>query len=334
MNSLLSKIKSITTIVLLTMILAVLSGCVSKDGKVAMSVAKELMETGSYEDAAKQCAIAVGNGVTDKEFVHMYEILKSYNAALDFYKSGDLEKAQEKISEISDYSGFKIASDIEKLKDNIKNETNNSANIDKVLEKVEDLCDIDKYDTAQEKMLELDEYKMTDEQKSKYRELQEKINSKSKQSKTEGASASSDVNYSQYDSTLSKAYIMGADTGNVYLWNSSTGNGHSTTIPNGTTLYVTTQKSNGRTLVKWNGKYGWITSKYVNMGDVSTYTSQYHIEGASSGSVYVWKYPHGDEYYATISNGTVVYPTGEIINGRVRIRWGNGYGWVTDEYVG
>ena len=334
MNSLLQKIKSITVIALFALILAILSGCVSNDGKVAMSVAKELMETGSYEEAAKQCAIAVGNGVTDKEFIHMYDILKSYNAALAYYKSGDLEKAQEKISEITDYSDFKIASDIEKLKDNIKNEANKSADIDKVLEQVQDLCDIDKYDTAQEKMLELDEYKMTDGQKSKYRELQERINSRSKQYKTEETSGAADVNYSQYDSTLSKAYIMGADTGNVYLWNSSTGNGHSTTIPNGTTVYATTQKSNGRTLVKWNGKYGWITSKYLNIGDVSTYTSQYHIEGASSGSVYVWKYPHGDEYYATISNGTVVYPTGEIINGRVRIRWGNGYGWVTNKYVG
>ncbi|MBQ3427754.1 MAG: hypothetical protein IJH37_11535 [Clostridia bacterium] len=338
MNTLFSKIhKRITAITLVALILVILSGCASHDGKVAKSVAEELMESGHYEDAEKQCAIAVGNGVTDKDFVHMYDILKAYNSALDLYNSGDTEKAQSKLAEISDYSDYKIASDIDKLKDSINDALENSEKIDNSLDEIEDLYNNEKYDIAHEKMLELDEYNMSDDQKSRYDTLQEKINNKSTQhvnSVPSPAHSQPNINYSQYDSSLSKAYIMGAESGYVYFWDGPTGNAQSTAIPNGTTIYTTSQRSNGRTLVKWNGRYGWVTSKYVNIGDASTYTSQYHIQGASSGSVYVWKYSYGDEHYTTISNGTAVSPTGKIDNGRVQIHWGNGYAWITAEYVG
>lgn len=319
-----------------------LSGCVSRAGKTAMLTAKELVAAGSYSEAATQCAIAIGNGVTDKDFLHMYDVVNLYNAALAAYENGNTDEARSKISQIVDYSGLAMANDIERLKEKIKkaDEVNEATN--KALEKIDDLYDDEDYAKAQEELLTLNEYDMTDEQKEQYRRLQEKLEKKSKPEELaitdqniapQASVPAPAVDYSKYDNSLTAAYIMGAETGNVYFWYNASGNEHSTTLPNGTTLYATSQKSNGRTLVKWNGNYGWITSKYLNIGTMSTYTTHYHIEGASTGSVYVWKNAYDDEYYTTISNGTIVYPTGGFKCGRREIRWGDGYAWITAEYV-
>ena len=82
-----------------------------------MEVAEKLVEAGSYTEAAEQCAIAIGNGVKDKKFAHMAEVLNLYNSALTLYESDKIDSARDKIAQIVDYSDLKMATDIEILKD-------------------------------------------------------------------------------------------------------------------------------------------------------------------------------------------------------------------------
>ncbi|MBR0366177.1 MAG: hypothetical protein IJH94_05190 [Clostridia bacterium] len=262
-----------------------------------MLTTKELVAAGAYTEAATQCAIAIGNGVTDKDFIHMSDVVNLYNSALAAYEDDDIDNARLKILQIVDYSGLAMANDIERLKEKIEKAGEDNESINKTLEKISDLYDDGDYVKAQEEFLTLNEYDMTDEQKEQYRKLQEKLEERVRNGELSGPDQNTEsavkapppaADYSKYDNTLSAAYIMGAESGNVYFWHSASGNGYSTTLTNGTTVHATSQKSNGRTLVKWNGNYGWITSKYVNIGSMNTYTTHYHIEGASSGSVYVW----------------------------------------------
>ncbi len=208
--------------------------------------------------------------------------------------------------------------------------------INEQLNEVKRLYDSGDYKSAQKKLYSINEEDMNDSQKDNYRTFEMNIESKLSAGDDTGSvkHAGTAKDYSNYDNSLSKAYIIGAESGNVYFWNDSSGEGYTATIPNGTTVYTTGKTANGRTLIKWNGDYGWVTSKFLNIGSIDTYSSSYHIQGASSGSVYVWKYPDGDEYYATISNGTKVNPTGIVRNNRAQIYWGNGYAWITLEYIG
>lgn len=318
--------------------LAVLAaaGCSTRDGKVAMNVAEELMESGSYEAAAEQCAIAIGNGVKDKDFIHMSDVLKAYNAALSFFESGDYEKAKEKISEITDYSELKMSGDIETLKDKIYDAADGSKTIDDRLNEVKRLYDSGDFEGAQKKLYSLSETELNDNQRENYEAFERSIQDKLKGSGSAPSPvkhAGESYNYSQYDDSLYDAYIIGAETGNVYFWMSSSGDSYTTTLPNGTALHTTGHTSGGRTLVKYNGRYGWITSKYLSSRPEYNHGTGYCIDGAESGSVYVWKSAYGDAYYTTIPNGTSVSPTGDYENGRSEILWNGGCAWITSKYL-
>ena len=206
--------------------------------------------------------------------------------------------------------------------------------IDEQLNEVKRLYDNGDYKGAQKKLYSINEEDMNENQWENYRVFEANIDSM-----LNGNNAPSDVyhagntyDYSAYDNSLSVAYVSGAETGNVYFWTASSGDAYTAIISNGTLIYTTGHTSNGRTLVKYNGNYGWITSRYI--GYSSNYSrSGYYIGNASSGSVYVWKSAYGDAYYTTIKNGTSVTPTGNFQNGRTQIYWGNGYAWITSGYV-
>lgn len=217
-------------------------------------------------------------------------------------------------------------------------EPNSQLQINEQLNKVKKLYDNGKYQEALKELYSIDEEKMNASQRDNYTvfetNIEKKLNTTNNTESTGITDNGTENDYSRYDSNLSEAYIMGAESGNVYFWSSSSGKDYNGTIPNGTIIYTTGKTSNSRTLIKWEGKYGWVTSKYVNVGNIDTYTSSYHIQGAESGNVYVWKYAYGDDYYAIISNGTIIVPTGNIENGRVQILWGDNYAWVTMDYIG
>ena len=353
MKDMKSKVFKLHIICSVILAMSLLSGCVSSAGKKAANNAMELMASGAYTEAARQCAVAIGEGIDDEKFIRMSDVINTYNLAMSSYEDGRINDAYDRIDHIANYSDFAIAPDVERLKDKIKKAKEDYDAIDKELEKINNLFDTENYAKAKEEMLNLDELNMTDEQKAKYRTLQSKIDSKSGKileeerakeeaaknnntwTATQNAPSSQTSSYNNY--SLSSAYIMGAESGNVYFWNNSSGQGYSSTLPNRTEVYTTNHSENGRTLVKWNGRYGWITSKYVYNGNIRASSNQssggYHIAGASSGNVYVWKSMYGNEYYATISNGTSVQPTGSRGNGRVEIRWGSGYAWITEDYV-
>jgi hypothetical protein len=206
--------------------------------------------------------------------------------------------------------------------------------IDEQLNEVKRLYDNGDYKGAQKKLYSINEENMNDNQRGNYRVFEANIDSRLNENNTSSNvyHAGNTYDYSAYDNRLSVAYVSGAETGNVYFWTASSGDGYTTIISNGTLIYTTGHTSNGRTLVKYNGNYGWITSRYI--GYSSNYSrSTYYIGNASSGSVYVWKSAYGDAYYTTIKNGTSVTPTGNYQNGRTQIYWGNGYAWITSGYV-
>ncbi|MGN0181335.1 MAG: hypothetical protein ACI4DP_02820 [Candidatus Ornithomonoglobus sp.] len=321
-------------------VLAVISGCTNRDGLVAKNVAIELMENGSYSAAAEQCAIAIGNGVKDKDFIHISDVINAYNDALSAFEDGDISEASEKISEIHDYSDLAMADDIEDLKEKIEDEGDNSETINDRLNEVKQLYDRGDYKAAQKKLYSISEDDMDANQRKNYDtfeiNIENKLNAENSTSSSSSTvqHAGSAYNYSAYDNSLSTAYVSGAETGSVYFWTSSSGDSYTTTLTNGTTIYTTGHSSGGRTLVKWNGSYGWITSRYISSSYRRSYKAiDHYISGASSGSVYVWKSAYGDEYYTTITNGTSVTPTGNYSNGRSQIYWGNGYAWITSAYL-
>lgn len=319
--------KRISLIISLVLSICLVSGCATRKGRTAMEVAEKLVEAGSYTEAAEQCAIAIGNGVKDKKFTHMAEVLNLYNSALTLYESDKIDSARDKIAQIVDYSDLKMATDIEILKDRIGSYDRVKADLDDVKIRYNNKD----YSGAYNKLSGIDYASLTENQRKEYDKLQGDLLGKPG---VGGFGTYTDItDYSQYDNSLSPAYIAGAETGNVYFWNNADDNSSSGTLPNGTAVSTTGQKSNGRTLVKWNGRYGWITSKYLSSGYTSTDTNNWRIQGASAGNVYVWVNASGDEYYTTIPNGTIVYPTGVIRNNRAEISWRGGYAWITAEYV-
>lgn len=210
--------------------------------------------------------------------------------------------------------------------------------INECLNEVKELYDSGDYKGAQKKLYSINEEDMNEEQRGNYNVFEANIDSKLNSSGAEESQikhAGNVNNYSIYDDRLSPAYINGAKTGNVYFWVASTGDGYTATIPNGTLVYNTLHSSDGRTLVKWNGSYGWITSQYVSSDNTPRYYSPsgYYINGAASGNVYVWSSMYGSTYYATLPNGTEILPTGRYGNGRTEIYWGRGRAWITSDYV-
>lgn len=321
-------------------VLTVVSGCVNRDGLVAKNVAMELMENGSYSAAAEQCAIAIGNGVNDKEFVHISDVINAYNSALSEFESGNISGAAEKISDIHEYSDLAMAKDIEELKEKIDDANSFSISVDDTLNEVKRLYDSGDYKAAQKKLYSISEADMDANQQKNFDtfeiNIENKLNAENNTSSAPTVKhAGSSYNYSAYDNSLSQAYVSGAETGSVYFWVASSGDSYTATLSNGTSIYTTGHSSGGRTLVKWNGSYGWITSRYISSGySRYSYNSvDHYIRGASTGSVYVWKSAYGDAYYTTITNGTYVTPTGYSSNGRSEIYWGNGYAWITSAYL-
>ncbi|MDD6564477.1 MAG: zinc ribbon domain-containing protein [Clostridiales bacterium] len=239
-------------------------------------------------------------------------------------------------------AGLFITDNINKSKNeesDIVSETTDNTNdvsqlIDEQLNEVKRLYDNGDYKGAQKKLYSINEEDMNDNQRGNYRVFEANIDSRLNENNTSSNvyHAGNAYDYSAYDNSLSVAYVSGAETGNVYFWTASAGDAYTTIISNGTLIYTTGHTSNGRTLVKYNGNYGWITSRYV--GYSNNYSrSTHYIGNASLGSVYVWKSAYGDAYYTTIKNGTSVTPTGNYQNGRTQIYWGSGYAWITSGYV-
>ncbi len=317
--------RKLCLIISLLLVIGAFSACATKEGKTAMSVAEQLIESGLYEEAAEQCAIAIGNGVKDEKFVHMADTLNAYNAALKLYQTDKIDGAKVKIAEIVDYSGLKFASEIESLKDKINSYDKVKASLDEIKE----LFDFGNYQKANELLSEIDEGSLTDGLKNTYVHLKNNVEEKF----SVFTIAPSDTDYSQYSNSLTLAYITGAETGNVYFWNDAVSGSYSAILSNGTSVYTTGQKSGGRTLICRDGIYGWVTSRYLSSNYTKSASSTAYIQGASTGSVYVWKNSTGNDYYDTISNGTKVKLTGRRKDNRTEIKWGNGYGWITDDYV-
>lgn len=211
--------------------------------------------------------------------------------------------------------------------------TNPVQSINERLNEVKALYDSGDYKGAQKKLYSINEEDMNADQRNNYNTFEINIESKLNAENNTSSPvkhAGNVNNYSAYDNSLSTAYISGAESGSVYFWTASSGDTYSTILTNGTVIYTTGHSSGERTLVKWNGTYGWITTKYIS----SSYKrSGHYISGASTGSVYVWDSAYGDTYYTTIPNGTAITPTGYYVNGRTEIFWGDGYAWITSSYV-
>ena len=188
------------------------------------------------------------------------------------------------------------------------------------------------YTGARNKLYSIDVDDMNDDQKSEYNALKADIDNQLNGDSDTVYHAGDTPDYSSYENSLTVAYVSGAETGNVYFWVASSGDSYTTIISNGTMIYTTGHTSNGRTLVKCNGKYGWLTSKYISYSN-NSYQPGYYVGGAETGSVYVWEASYGNSYITTIPNGTSISPTGYYENGRTEIRWGNRYAWVTSKYV-
>lgn len=125
-------------------------------------------------------------------------------------------------------------------------------------------------------------------------------------------------------------YIDKAETGAVYLWNSSTSSSAKTTMGNGTYISYVGSTQNGRAYVNCYAGSGWVTNKYL--------FRQASISGAETGRVYRWSDSWSQSYKNTISNGTTVYvSTSRYSNGRIYGFYISGgvkhYGWFTSRYV-
>lgn len=204
-----------------------------------------------------------------------------------------------------------------------------SQSIDDRLNEVKMLYDSGDYKAAQKKLYSINEDDLNALQRENYKEFEAKIDDKLNSDGT----VSHAHRTSNYE--LSIAYVSGAETGNVYFWTDSSGDSYSSVLSNGNMIYSTRHTLGGRTLVKYNGSYGWITSRYISYSNRNLDPSEYgyHIGGASSGRVYVWNTAYSSTYITTIPNGTSVVPTGYSKNGRTEIVWNDGYAWITSEYV-
>lgn len=134
-------------------------------------------------------------------------------------------------------------------------------------------------------------------------------------------------------------YVSGASTGAVYLRVSPASSENYGIISNGTAVQTIGWQrgwdGNGYTQVIYNGKTGWITSKYLTV--YNGYTSYYTtgiITGADTGRVYLWAYSSGNTTISTVPNGAYIsYKPASYSNGRVYGNYNGTYGWFTYKYV-
>ena len=132
-------------------------------------------------------------------------------------------------------------------------------------------------------------------------------------------------------------YVSGAETGRVYFRVNPGSTQYYALLNNGTAV-----NSIGRYLgsdgiyynqVVYNGKVGWITSRYLSYYAPSVY-SLARVSGVNYG-IYVWSSAWSSSYVSEALLGELVYVNWRTLtNGRVYGYRTNGtYGWFTAKYL-
>lgn len=268
-----------TLAVMLTM-----TACTSSMAQKAIEQSKMSMAGGDYTAALNYLQLAQKEGGDDEEVKEMITILENYIKAKDEFNKINMDGALEALNAIPDsYKDYSIASDIDKLKQDVADKRMVMGDVDSQIAAVKKWIASGDYESASANITELYSKNITNYQRKQVDELKQTLDSAQSKIK-EASDKNPDVVYvptSSNTNVVATYYVVNCKQSITLRTAPSTSASEITQIPLGQAVGYIENAGNGFYKINYDGRVGYGLASYLSASKPNT-SAQTYSSGRSA----------------------------------------------------